>query len=91
LTYRWQGHFSGDPAAYRPAGELEKWKEKDPIKLAKSKLISEYGVPEADIQAIHDEIEIEIKEYVKFSLESPAPDPENALQHVYSDITLEAK
>ena len=46
MTYRWQGHFSGDPAAYRPEGELESWKEKDPIKVTKARLLSEHGVTE---------------------------------------------
>jgi len=32
LTYRHSGHSRADPAKYRPEGELEKWKERDPIK-----------------------------------------------------------
>ena len=32
LTYRYSGHSRADPAKYRPEGELEKWKERDPIK-----------------------------------------------------------
>src|ERR1700674_3322767 len=30
-TYRYSGHSRADPAKYRPAGELEKWRERDPI------------------------------------------------------------
>src|ERR1700754_1756666 len=33
LTYRHSGHSRADPAKYRPEGELEKWKERDPIKI----------------------------------------------------------
>ncbi len=32
-TYRYSGHSRTDPAKYRPAGELEAWKERDPITL----------------------------------------------------------
>src|SRR6202165_3130608 len=32
-TYRYSGHSRADPAKYRPAGELEKWRERDPIKI----------------------------------------------------------
>src|SRR6202035_5728180 len=32
LTYRWSGHSRSDPAKYRPAGELERWQQRDPIK-----------------------------------------------------------
>src|ERR1700675_4965431 len=33
MTYRHSGHSRADPAKYRPDGELEKWKERDPIKI----------------------------------------------------------
>lgn len=90
MTYRWQGHFSGDPAAYRPEGELESWKEKDPILVAKDKL-TERGTTEAEFKAIHDRVEVLIAEYVKFALESPNPDPEDGIKHVYMDIEVEGR
>lgn len=90
MTYRWQGHFSGDPAAYRPEGELESWKEKDPILVAKAKL-TERGTTEAELKAIHDRVEVLIAEYVKFALESPNPDPEDGIKHVYMDIEVEGR
>src|SRR5271154_3116921 len=33
MTYRYSGHSRADPAKYRPDGELEKWKARDPIKI----------------------------------------------------------
>ncbi len=68
MTYRWQGHFSGDPAAYRPEGELERWKEKCPIKLAKEKLLNQFCVHESEITEIHNWVEEEINSYLEFSL-----------------------
>src|SRR5690606_30554508 len=38
LTYRHSGHSRADPAKYRPEGELEKWKERDPIKIYRERL-----------------------------------------------------
>src|SRR5438128_251055 len=32
-TYRYRGHSRTDPAKYRAEGELERWKERDPIEL----------------------------------------------------------
>src|SRR5258706_267859 len=32
-TYRYRGHSRSDPAKYRPAGELDAWKARDPIEL----------------------------------------------------------
>jgi pyruvate dehydrogenase E1 component alpha subunit len=91
MTYRWQGHFSGDPAAYRPAGELESWKEKDPIKRAKEKLTTEHGVSEAELAGLQARIDAEIDSYVKYSLESPSPDPSYATAHVYADYEVEGR
>ena len=38
LTYRHSGHSRADPAKYRPAGELEKWKETDPVESYRKRL-----------------------------------------------------
>jgi TPP-dependent pyruvate/acetoin dehydrogenase alpha subunit len=91
MTYRWQGHFSGDPAAYRPEGELDAWKEKDPIKITKARLISEHGVTEEEFTAIHTNVDKKIAAYIQFSLESPNPDPEDAVKHVYTDLEVEGR
>ncbi len=91
MSYRWQGHFSGDPAAYRPDGELESWKDKDPLKIARERLQEKHGVSDAEIKAISDKVEIEIADYVKFSLESPVPKPEDAVKYVYTDREVEGR
>jgi acetoin:2,6-dichlorophenolindophenol oxidoreductase subunit alpha len=38
LTYRHSGHSRTDPARYRPAGELEEWKERDPVRRYRERL-----------------------------------------------------
>src|SRR5690349_1901176 len=43
LTYRHSGHSRADPAKYRPEGELEKWKERDPIKIYRARL-KQFGI-----------------------------------------------
>ena len=43
LTYRHSGHSRADPAKYRPEGELEKWKERDPIKIYRERL-KQFGI-----------------------------------------------
>ena len=43
LTYRYSGHSRADPAKYRPEGELEKWKERDPIKIYRERL-RQFGI-----------------------------------------------
>ncbi|MHB8134385.1 MAG: thiamine pyrophosphate-dependent dehydrogenase E1 component subunit alpha [Anaerolineaceae bacterium] len=91
MTYRWQGHFSGDPAAYRPEGELESWKEKCPIKQAKSKLMNIYGISELDLDLIQRKTEDEVEGYLQFSLASPWPSTDDATSWVYSDISVDGR
>ncbi|MBI3909641.1 MAG: thiamine pyrophosphate-dependent dehydrogenase E1 component subunit alpha, partial [Armatimonadetes bacterium] len=40
-VYRWLGHHAGDPAHYRPAGELEAWKQRCPLKICRERLMSQ--------------------------------------------------
>jgi len=38
ITYRFVGHSRSDPGAYRPEGELDEWKARDPIVLLRAQL-----------------------------------------------------
>jgi acetoin:2,6-dichlorophenolindophenol oxidoreductase subunit alpha len=50
-TYRYSGHSRADPAKYRPEGELEKWKKRDPIKIYRERLL-QFGIEQAAIDKI---------------------------------------
>ena len=47
LTYRFVGHSRSDPGAYRPEGELDEWKVRDPILVLRAQL-EEEGAAAAD-------------------------------------------
>jgi pyruvate dehydrogenase E1 component alpha subunit len=83
-TYRHKGHSRVDPARYRPKEEVEEWLAKDPIKRFKEKLLQTKTLTEAEIQRIENEVAAEIEEAVKFAMESPYPEPEEALEDVYA-------
>ena len=51
-TYRYAGHSRSDTAPYRPAGELEKWYERDPINTFGARLVAEGLLAEGDIDEI---------------------------------------
>lgn len=89
MTYRWQGHFSGDPAAYRPDGELEKWQKECPVKRCREKLLKKHKCTEAELKTLENKAEEEIMNAVQFSLDSPWPDTKSALEHVYSSYQVE--
>jgi pyruvate dehydrogenase E1 component alpha subunit len=72
-TYRFRGHSMSDPAKYRTQAELEEHKKRDPIVIARAKLLS-MGLVESRIKKIEDEVEGEITAAIRFAEESPEPD-----------------
>jgi len=82
-TYRWQGHFSGDPASYRPEEEVRAWKEKCPIARTRARLIERKWATEESIASIDAAVEEVIQEAVKFAIESPVPTEKDAVAFVY--------
>jgi TPP-dependent pyruvate/acetoin dehydrogenase alpha subunit len=53
-TYRHGGHSRADPGKYRPDDEVAAWKERDPIKLYRARLLAE-GIDEASITAVEEQ------------------------------------
>jgi TPP-dependent pyruvate/acetoin dehydrogenase alpha subunit len=82
-TYRWLGHWHADPCRYREESEVEKWKKKCPIKRMRDHLAGEGILTETQIQDIENAVKEEIETTERFALESPLPDPEEALKDVY--------
>ncbi len=82
-TYRWQGHFSGDPASYRPQEEVEYWKARDPIRRMGDWLLSEGLATQEELDAIKAKVDQEIEGLIKFAQESPLPNPEEAIEGVF--------
>ncbi len=73
-TYRHYGHSKSDPAKYRPPGELERWKERDPLDIARLRLV-EAGVTEEQIEAVDEATRRELDEAVEAARAAPYPDP----------------
>lgn len=82
-TYRWYGHSEIDPAKYRTPEEVEYWKSKDPIP-AMERYLQQRGLWSDDWkQQLLQEFNREIDEAVEFAENSPYPEPEECLDHVY--------
>jgi TPP-dependent pyruvate/acetoin dehydrogenase alpha subunit len=76
LTYRFVGHSRADPAKYRKPGELDQWKERDPLTVARERLAEEAGVKSEELDEIDAETEMLIAEMRAEGLSAPMPDPE---------------
>jgi acetoin:2,6-dichlorophenolindophenol oxidoreductase subunit alpha len=84
-TYRWHKHFLSEIAPdRRPLSEIEAWKKKCPISTFERKALEKGILTEADIKSINESILSEVEEAVKFAYDSAYPQPEDALEDVYS-------
>lgn len=72
-TYRFAGHSRTDQALYRPAGELEKWLERDPIKVTEAALIKQGFLNHESIQAMKSSMKVEIANVITACTEASEP------------------
>ncbi|MCB0048938.1 MAG: pyruvate dehydrogenase (acetyl-transferring) E1 component subunit alpha, partial [Caldilinea sp.] len=57
-TWRWQGLFSGE---FRPPEEVKYWKEeRDPMRLAREKIVANSAMTAEDLERIEAEVKAEI-------------------------------
>jgi TPP-dependent pyruvate/acetoin dehydrogenase alpha subunit len=73
-TYRHYGHSKSDPGSYRPKEEVERWLARDPLKLARQRLLEE-GVSEEEIAATEEATTALMGKAVQEALAAPYPDP----------------
>jgi TPP-dependent pyruvate/acetoin dehydrogenase alpha subunit len=84
LTYRHSGHSRADPAKYRPDGELEHWKSRDPIKIYRERLL-QFGVPEKTIAGIDTEVRKIVDDATEACKAAPPPSVDLITTDVYAD------
>ena len=83
-TYRFEGHYVGDPVVYRTKEETESWKSRDPISLHRGRLLKEGLATEAEMDRIDADIACELEDADIFAQNSPNPDPSDLFTDVYS-------
>ncbi|MFH8656158.1 thiamine pyrophosphate-dependent dehydrogenase E1 component subunit alpha [Streptomyces afghaniensis] len=83
-TYRHFGHSRSDPAAYRPAEEVERWLKHDPLDLARGRL-AESGVGTETVAEADERARALVERAVEAAKAGPPPDPREALTDVWAD------
>jgi len=84
MTYRYRGHFEGDPQRYRSQEEIEKTKNKsDPIQRFRTLLKKEGILSDKQEKAIRGEVILQIEEAVSYAKGAPLPRPEEALEDLF--------
>jgi TPP-dependent pyruvate/acetoin dehydrogenase alpha subunit len=73
LTYRFVGHSRSDPGAYRPEGELDEWKLRDPIVVLRGQLEADRVEP-SRLDEIEQEVSDELDRLRERALAAPFPE-----------------
>jgi pyruvate dehydrogenase E1 component alpha subunit len=84
-TYRFMGHSMSDPGNYRTRAEIEKYQERDPVKVFTAALKEQGIIDDAGLQEIEGRVREEVEHSLRFAEESPEPDPQELYTHIYKD------
>jgi pyruvate dehydrogenase E1 component alpha subunit len=84
-TYRFMGHSMSDPGNYRTRAEIEKYQERDPIKLFSASLLEEKIADNKTLEEIDRKVREEVEDSLRFAEESPLPDPEELYTDIYAN------
>jgi len=72
VTYRWHGHYEGDPQRYRTAPEIASWRQHDPIVIHEARL-GAAGIGQAVLDEIRAGIERVLDEATIAARRAPEP------------------
>ncbi len=85
ITYRWDGHFGGDPGTgYRTKEEIESWKQKCPIKRLSEKLSTEGQLSAQEFTKMSDTVYADLDEVAKRAEAAPLPTKAVDLTSIYA-------
>jgi 2-oxoisovalerate dehydrogenase E1 component len=71
-TYRWHGHYEGDPQRYRTDEELAEWQERDPLVLNRARLLAA-GLDESELESLESSVDSELDAAVERARGLAAP------------------
>jgi pyruvate dehydrogenase E1 component alpha subunit len=84
MTYRHSGHSRADPAKYRPEGELEQWKTRDPVNVYRARL-KQFGIGDDVIARIDADVRRRVDEATDKCKAAPPPSLDLLTADVYAD------
>jgi TPP-dependent pyruvate/acetoin dehydrogenase alpha subunit len=83
-SYRYRGHSRSDPARYRPEGELEAWKARDPILILGERLAAAGLLGEDEQATLATEARVTVEAAAERAAAAPYLSLEEARAHVYA-------
>jgi len=83
-TYRFEGHYFGEPQVYRSRQEVEEARRsRDPIVRFGAILTAEHEISQEELLALKTQASRAVEEALAFAQESPEPLPEAYKEYVY--------
>jgi len=73
-TYRWHGHYEGDPQRYRSPEEVQAWQERDPL-LAHDRRLRSLGVGDDEVKALEAAVADELDGALQAARRLASPSP----------------
>jgi 2-oxoisovalerate dehydrogenase E1 component len=83
VTYRWHGHYEGDPEKYRDKDELTEWQQRDPLVIARARLLGR-GVGQERLDQLEAQVRARIDAAVDAARQAPPPDMSVLRSSVYA-------
>lgn len=88
FTYRMADHTTSDDAKrYRPAGEMELWKKRDPIERLQKYMKSKGLLDEKYEKEVQENAKQQVEKAVMEMESEPAPQPDDFLKFMYAEMT----
>jgi TPP-dependent pyruvate/acetoin dehydrogenase alpha subunit len=84
-TYRFEGHYFGEPQIYRTREEVQEAQETlDPIRIFLDYLFTQNLIDQEEAEKIDQQAQVDIQKALTFAEESPEPPPEDYGNYVYA-------
>ena len=84
-TYRWQGHYEGDPQTYKPDEEVERWRLRDPLRVTGERLESLGLASRDELEAIERRSEQIVDDAEEHARSAPYP----GLEEIFTDVFVD--
>jgi len=84
LTYRYYGQYEGDAQLYKPPEEVDFFRQRDPLRLFRQRVVREGWLTSSEIDAIEAQVGEEVEDALRFAESTPFPAVEELLTDVYT-------
>jgi 2-oxoisovalerate dehydrogenase E1 component subunit alpha len=86
-TYRYMPNTSNDDdTRYRERGEVDQWRERDPIALLRMRLLESGSLGEPAVAALEQRIAEDVAEAAAWAEAQPDAEPRDALRHTWAEV-----